>query len=73
MPTERPPLVGEVVPTFADRGYIPEDGTLHSHHCENLKSNSEYYFLSKSYNKDHEIRFSQDTDYFTVFLSLLLG
>jgi hypothetical protein len=21
MPTERPPLVGEVVPTFADRGY----------------------------------------------------
>jgi hypothetical protein len=23
MPTERPPLVGEVVPTFADRGQIP--------------------------------------------------
>jgi hypothetical protein len=26
------------VPTRATRRYIPEDGTLHSHHGENLKS-----------------------------------
>jgi hypothetical protein len=27
MPTERPPLLGEVVPTFADRGYCVVSAT----------------------------------------------
>jgi hypothetical protein len=28
------------------RRYIPEDGALHDHRCENLKSNTEYEWRS---------------------------
>jgi hypothetical protein len=46
--------------------FLPVTRSLHSE----LTNNSEYYFISKSSVKNHEIQFSQATDYFTVFLSL---
>jgi hypothetical protein len=45
MPTERPPLLGEVVPTFADRGCCVVSATDPPGHILGFLDRSRYYFF----------------------------
>jgi hypothetical protein len=45
MPTERPPLLGEIVPTFADRGCYVVSTTDTSGRILGFLDQSRYYFF----------------------------
>jgi hypothetical protein len=45
MPTERPPLLGEVVPTFADRGCCVVSAADHPGRILGFLDRSRYYFF----------------------------
>jgi hypothetical protein len=45
MPTERPPLLGEVVPTFADRGCCVVSATDPPNRIRGFLDRSRYYFF----------------------------
>jgi hypothetical protein len=57
MPTERQPLLGEVVPTFADRGCCVVSATDRPGRILGFLDRSRYYFLNDKIEKQCDVRF----------------